>query len=369
MPYEGAGEQLVAVLKNILIITVMSCRSIRFWPHLTEARVASTRIRCLQMIEALKRLDIDVDLYRVGCDIPSVLVMFKRYDSESLRHAVDLREKFGTKLVIDICDNHFYFEGNDHKAIRRREQLRNASSAVDLIVTSSDALAQVVFNEIKNARVCVIPDSLDMGISTPLPRKSVSDVFNAQRWSLFRRRNPVAFGRRLLWFGSHGSPYVSGGMEDLESISTALSCHHAIEPLTLCIVSNNWRKYRDISKNWSWPTFYFPWSECNFRLAAMDNQIAVIPIRPNPFTLCKSNNRVATSFNLGLAVAADAIPSYEEFRESALLDDWDFGLGTLMRDNAERMRRTTAARQVLMSRYRPEIVASHWVESIIRAGL
>ena len=35
---------------------------------------------------------------------------------------------------------------------------------------------------------------------------------------------------------------------------------------------------------------------------------------PNPFTLCKTVNRLATALLLGLPVVADMIPSYEELR-------------------------------------------------------
>lgn len=52
----------------------------------------------------------------------------------------------------------------------------------------------------------------------------------------------------------------------------------------------------------------------------------------NPFTCCKTNNRVASALLHNLGVVADSIPSYHEFSDCIELDNWHDGTIRLMKD-------------------------------------
>ena len=71
-----------------------------FWPHVRDRRIASTRIRCFQVIDGLRSLDVDAGLYDgEGVARPEVLVLAKRYDAASLEQAVNLRRAIETDKI------------------------------------------------------------------------------------------------------------------------------------------------------------------------------------------------------------------------------------------------------------------------------
>lgn len=333
--------------------------SVRFWPAKADLRVASTRIRCLQVVDALRRAGVDADLFAPG-QVPAVLVLSKHYDEDALRRALALRELQGTRLVLDLCDNHFHTEGGSAAWQARAERLRFACRNVDRVVAASDALADVVRQSCGDGvPVTVLPDALDLGVADTTDRQG-GDALHALRLRLFTTWHRVAPGRRLLWFGNHGASYAGSGLEDLGRIAEALAHHHRASPLTLVVVSNRWGKFRHVRKGWTWPSLYLPWSMANFARALQASDVALIPVQRNAFTLCKTNNRLATAFTQGLAVAADTLPSYEEFRDVAVLDDWGSGLGALMADAVTRGQRVAVARERLTQHYGLEAIARRW---------
>lgn len=331
-----------------------------FWPHTTDPEVASTRIRCLQVVQGLRDLGREASLYHPGLHAPKVLVLSKRYDPDTIRHGETLRANHGTKLVLDLCDNHFYYKNPEPRWVRRAEFLREAAQAADLVVTASPELAKFVRAEVGDAKdIRVIGDALDA--PRPVVRPTLAQRWHIARLRLFLGMNQVEPGRRLLWFGNHGSGYADGGMQDLALIADALHRHHRANRLTLTIISNSRQAYRQHLQAWTLPTCYLPWSGSLFQQTLAAHAIAVIPVRINPFTACKTNNRLATAFCNGLAVAAGRIPSYEEFAELALIDDWDAGLSALMGDAKARSCRVEAAKRQLTKNYGLEAICRDWV--------
>jgi hypothetical protein len=271
--------------------------------------------------------------------------------------------------VLDLCDNHFYFKEANPLWVERARQLRAAAQTVDHVVVASDALGDVVRDECgPGTSVSTIADALDDG--PPLRRerwrRRLRERLRIWRWRRFLQWHAVAQGRRLLWFGNHGSEYADGGMQDLRRIADALARHHRKQPLTLTIVSNSRAAYDKLLVDWPVPSFYLPWSAVAFAAALAGDAIALIPAQRNPFTLCKTNNRLATAFMQGLAVAADRLPAYEEFVDLAVLDDWGAGLGTLMRDADERRRRVAHARERLQQRYSLDLTCRRWLDLVHR---
>jgi len=313
-------------------------------------------------VAALRRAGVDAQLFDADADAvpPQMLVLAKRYDGPSLARALALRERCGTRIVLDICDNHFYYKSEAAQWVERARRLREAVHRVDHVVVASDALGEVVRVQSDGSQaVTTIADALDAG---PPPRA----VTWRQRLQLWRLRrffdgHPTQPGRRLLWFGNHGADYADGGIQDLKRIADALARHHRAQPLTLTILSNSREAYDALMADWPVPSFYLPWSTAAFRAAMAAHAVAVIPAQRNPFTLCKTNNRLATAFMHGLAVAADSLPAYEEFADLAVLDDWDAGLGVLMSDADARQRRVARAVERLQQRYSLDLTCQRWL--------
>jgi hypothetical protein len=337
--------------------------AVAWWPHTSNAHVASVRLRCLQIVTELQRQGIHATVYRPGQEAPRILVLSKRYDEKSVRHAVTMQKSRGTRLVLDLCDNHFYSSGAGQKWRARADSLRDAVAAVDLVIVSTQTLAQRVKDECAHhPPLAVIGDAVEEPFSPGLLQRAGSPWAELQffrlRHSLLQDKIPE--GRRLLWFGNHGSGNAEGGMEDLLLIREKLESAFARAPLSLTVISNNAEKYRKITQNWSLKTYYLDWHLTTFSRAAALHDIAVIPVGLNPFTVCKTNNRVATAHVHGLAVVANSIPSYTEFSNSAILDDWEHGLTMLMESHAVRMARVENGIELIKSRWSLTHIVAEW---------
>jgi hypothetical protein len=340
-----------------------------FWPHTDDERVASVRLRCSLIVQELQRRGVDARIYRAGADVPRTLVLSKRYDAESLAHAQALRARHGMRLVLDLCDNHFHYERAVEPFVRRAADLAAAVRSVDRVVAASNALADVVRKHVPQAPpIDVIGDLIEPRL--PPPRRWRERL--RQRGRLLRlrwhlHRAAAAAGRRLVWFGNHGSPNVDGGMSDLQSVQQALQDHHRSRRLSLTVISNSREHFDALTRGWTIPCVYLPWSAATFDDALALHDIALIPVRANPFTLCKTANRVATASVHGLGVAADAIPAYEEFGDCIVLGDWGGGLARLMDRADERAAAVARARARLDERYAPSVIGARWL-ALLQAG-
>lgn len=333
-----------------------------FWPHTRNKNVASYRLRCLQIVETLKSKNVSVTYYNSFVK-PRVLVLSKRYDEKSLDVAIKLRDTYGTKIVVDLCDNHFYSENDSTFWLKRAEMLRNAVIKADLVICSSKPLADVVATEVhKHIRVEVIGDFIEYPF---LPTGLKKFFHPSSELSIFAYENRlkslnIADGRRLVWFGNHGSSNASGGIDDILLIKSELESHHKKQQLSLTIISNNKNKYDNIARALSIPTIYVEWNKYTFSRIMLSNDIALLPISINPFTKCKTNNRLATAISHNLQVAATSIPSYEEFVNCVLLDDWAAGLEGYMNNQSVRESQNKLAQQKIDKDYSLSVIADAW---------
>jgi hypothetical protein len=338
---------------------------IAWWPHTTDRSVASFRLRCLQVIQALRDRGVDSRLWAPGVTMPSVLVLSKRYDQESMERALAMRRAAGTRLVLDLCDNHFYAANDDPRWRRRALALREAVLTVDLVTTASAELARIVAEHAgERTPVEVIEDAVELPSRPAGLQWLAHPIAHAALVSLQRRLERDAPATRLVWFGNHGSPYADGGMEDLLRVRESLHAAHSAQPLSLTVVSNSRRRFRTLLEDWRLPVHYLPWHPMTFSSALGLHDVAVIPIGRNPFTLCKTNNRVATALLHGLAVVADSIPSYEPLRDCCVLDDWGDGLRQRLANAAARELAVTRGRERIEARWSLQAVSTRWLDVI-----
>lgn len=340
--------------------------NLAWWPHTTKRSVASFRLRCWQIVGALRRRDVDAGLFDPA-DAPAVLVLAKRYDPRSLETAVAVRARHGTRLVLDLCDNHFDAASDDAQWQFRRQQLLAAVRQVDRVVVSTNALADVVRAHAGQAvDIRVVGDAAEPPW-TPGPWSRWNHPLaelSLARLSAALGRADIPLGRRLVWFGNHGSGYADGGMGDLAHLRNALEAAQAQSPMSLTVISNHRQKFERLTHRWSLPTRYLKWHPNTVSRALQMHGVAVIPIGRNPFTLCKTNNRVATAFRHGLAVAADSIPSYQAFHDCAVLDDWQQGFQRLLRDDAYRLATVQRGQQRVLSDWTLEAIAGQWLRAL-----
>lgn len=305
---------------------------VHFWPHSRRIHVASYRLRCHLVMGGLRQLGIEALLYEVGHH-PDVLVLSKRYDPTSLAHALELKRRFGTRLYLDLCDNHFFFKGDSPDASRRAAELDATVRAVDHVIVSTAYLAEVIRTRPGvSTTVSVIEDLVELPRTGRLldPVLHPLSYIDCRRLRTWLVRVAPDVKHRLIWFGNHGGGFADSGMNDLRLIRPVLDELHTHEKISLTIISNSREKYRELVMDWSVPTYYLEWNETFISTALRLHGVSVIPISRNPFTFAKSPNRVETSLVHGLGVVADRIPSYDKYQDAIYLDCWQDGLLALI---------------------------------------
>lgn len=331
-------------------------------PQAHDPRLASVRLRCLNPLAELRSRGYPVELFDSARLRRYAAVVFsKSYDEASYHDALQLKT-LGARVAFDLCDNHFFNpKGLDYWR-QAGERLRRMMVSADRLLASTDEMAGVMRANLPDARpITVIGDAVEMEIPY-----YVSPTWERwwHRWKLSRLLRWLEINRRgrvrLVWFGNHGSPYAEGGMLDLLSIRRLLEDLNRRHPLSLTVISNSRQKYQQAIAPWSIPTHYLPWHPHTFFTALRAHSIAVIPITLNPFTRCKGNNRLALSLCMGLAVVADAIPSYEPFADACFLGQWEEGLERYLSDSDLRQKHIQISRDRVSKEYSITRIADQW---------
>ena len=291
----------------------------------------------------------------------AAVIYSKIYDDSSYAEAVNLQGQ-GIRIIFDLCDNHFYNPRDLKYWKKAGERLRRIMALADELVVSTEALAEVIKRELPMEKpITVIGDAVETEI------KSSHMVW--KQWLAFRQfasllrklRAGQGQGRiPLVWFGNHGSPYAEGGMLDLQRIRSLLEGINRHYPISLTVISNSRRKYQRFIKPWRMPTYYLTWYPETFFPALRAHTIAVIPISDNPFTRCKSNNRLALALREGLAVVADSIPSYRAFAGACYLADWETGLQSYLSDPHLRRSHVDLGRSIVNDEWTENRIADKW---------
>lgn len=280
---------------------------------------ASYRIRCLLLCQELNKINIPISIYGKSDPPPKTLIISKKYDSASINHAKFLKQNYGTKIILDICDNHFI-----HDNPRRRLELREAIFSSDEIIASSLYLANVIRGECgQNIKISIIEDYIE---APYYPNLFISILNLRSLLSLLFLKAKIFISspdsKKLVWFGTHQGGYGESGMQDLQNIKPILEKLDQKKQISLTVVSNSYKKYRETTDGWKIQTHYLPWSYITFSKALKFHDIALIPITKNPFTLSKTANRVTTSLIHELQVIADEIPSYKSYSDYIYLNNW-----------------------------------------------
>src|SRR3546814_6440787 len=110
------------------------------------------------------------------------------------------------------------------------------------------------------------------------------------------------------------------------------------------------------------PTQYVEWDLKSSARIIAEHDVAVIPVVSNPYTVCKTNNRLVFALHLGLPVVADPIPRYQAFSEACVLGDWETGLRRYLSDRSLRQRHPPAARAIIDRDWMIKTNAAQWAK-------
>jgi hypothetical protein len=309
-------------------------------PKFNDPRVASVRFRCLTPMRALQQTGVRVEIFDPRqAEVYSLVVFSKLYDPTEQAIARALRSQ-GCRTILDLSDNHFYNPHGLPQYAAAATHLRAMVALVDRVVCCSPEMARVVALHTAPAR----------------PPLVVGDA--VEDFAVVRTRSVDRF--RILWFGSHGSPNAASGMEDLLRIRDHLGDIARTHPAELVIVSNNAQKFAALQGALPVPSRYVEWTPVAFAKELSRADLVVVPVTPNPFTFCKSNNRVATALWHGVPVLADRIPAYDELAPFAYVDDWERGFLHALSDVPDLAERTEAGRRFVREGFNNEVIAAAW---------
>ena len=272
-------------------------------------------------------------------------------------------------ILTDECDNHFFNPKQDTVWLETASRIRSLIELSDHLVASTSAVADVLRAEGgKDKPISIIGDGVESGeeldkdptwkrlLSWRRKRAQFKQTMLRYRLATERRHGMTA----LIWYGNHGTAYSDGGMLDLLRIRELLERLNHRHPLSLTVISNNEQKFQRHIADWDIPTRYVEWDKVTFLPLLRAHDIALIPVSHNPFTICKSNNRLALALMEGVAVVADSIPSYQEFSGVCQLDNWEHGLQSYLESATLRSQHVTHGRNIIKRKWMIASVAGEW---------
>lgn len=327
-----------------------------WWPNTENPNAASTRIRCLNIINYLNRHDRVAGLYRKNLIIPKTIILSKRYDTESVNHAISLKNKYGTRIALDICDNHFYYETRDQKWIKRSENLEYAISICDIVIVASTYLKDIVKERcnIESEKIHIIEDAAE----SPHTPTLLERLFNPRKEFDYQilKYKLSKYKIKLVWFGNHGSSYAEGGMSDLNKLHNYLETLSKTNNVSITIISNNKNKFKLLTKNWKITSFYIKWNRHYISELLKLHDICLIPITENPFTLAKSENRAVNALLHNLFVIADEIPSYKPLANMISFSKWS--------EIEKKISHKETHKKIILEMYGIEKISAKWLKAI-----
>lgn len=308
-------------------------------PVSDDPRVASGRLRCRAPMALLRRKGFPVEIYRPENEGRYHAVVFqKRFGPDEQVLSRRLRAK-GARVVLDLCDNYLYVPGGQTRLAERADDVRRMLDLVDEVTVPTETLAWHLPRP-----STVVRDGVEgCGLRTRLP------------WPRADRRLD------LVWFGTWGFPHVPGGMRDIALAGGALTELAARTPVRLTVVSNSRETYERWVSPLPFPSRYVAWRG-HGQLCGLLRQhdACLVPVRPNPYTECKSPNRLTLALSLGLPAIATGIPSYREFRAFCTLDDWEGGLHLVARNLCSERARAEAGGAYVRERHSMACAAAEW---------
>ncbi|MBY0468404.1 MAG: hypothetical protein K2Q07_05455 [Burkholderiaceae bacterium] len=336
-----------------------------WWCKTEDLQLASVRMRTALLMPMLSQQGISSEwfrqknLLRYRC-----IVVRKRYDDATL-HLLRGFKQQGGRLVLDLCDNDFTPKSPQPRHLHEVENLRRLAEWADVIVASSEPLAQIVARECPAAgKVTVIgevPDDPSIANLSLWARAW-------GRWTLAReqacldRIAPVGV-TRLVWFGIASKRHQpNAGMGELASIVPMLVALNRTFPLHLTVISDNARRFRqDIAPQMP-SSRYIAWQPSTIEALLRQQHIALIPSSPEASAACKSDNRVVTALRAGLAVVADPVPSYLPHGEVIRIGPMEAGLRHYLAHPEQRIADAARGRSRVTQSGHAERVLAQWIE-------
>lgn len=324
------------------------------WKPVGDINMASSRLRAFLPCKYLKARNWPCEIFDYN-NIGSykVVVLQKTYYNEEDVELATYLNKRGVKTVLDICDNDFYNPNNYPKIQQQVERLKNITDSVYVVSVSTPELGKI--SQFQGKEVVIIDDAIDYQ-----QFNFITSYFYKFKFLFKQVKNAPL---RLVWYGNNRTEPEyppAAGIIDISRILSSLEEVHTDFPLSLSVISNSKELCKKYLGKASFPVKYYEWNRKNFSQLFIQHDVCIIPININPFSICKTNNRLVLSLLMGVPVITDKIPSYEEFSDVVLFSDWKNNLLTYARNLELRQKHIEAGRDYILSKYNRERVIYQW---------
>lgn len=323
--------------------------NIAWKPVSNNRKVASARLRCFLPCKYLQEQGFSCEIFKPeNLDRYQVVVFQKDYSEESIGLVKSLKAR-GVKTVFDLCDNHFYNPDNLPALTKRAERLQKMIDLVDIVSVSTPEVGKLI----EGKEQVLIDDAIE----EPHINKFL-DIFYQKLIHFNDRQNDESL--RVVWYGNAGMANPPFGLIDLPTVFPILEELNTKIPVKLTVISNSKSLFEKYVKNVLFPVKYYKWKNEVFPYIFKHHDLCIIPISVNPFTICKTSNRLVLSLLLGVPVIADQIPSYEEFDNFVLFGDWKNSLSVYAQNKELRHKHVARAREYILTNYNKDRVISQW---------
>ena len=261
--------------------------------------MASYRYRVEMPVNQLKnKKDITPFINEGEADV----VIFSKPRLQDVELAIQCK-KDGTKIVVDLCDDHF-----DHKEIG--PIYRVMASMADRISCPTRTMANKVF-EVSGKDAFIVPDMVEQ-----------------------QKRTPHADGENILWFGHQRNlPSLIGWMDRLEN-------------LRVCTGEN------------SLLSGYVPWSEKNLiHELQVANNVFLPAIDGGDY---KSPNRLVNAMMAGCFCVCGSQESYKEFKQFAWVGKVETGLKWAKVNKKDLNDLVDAGQKHIEKNYSADFIGNQW---------
>lgn len=241
---------------------------------------------------------------------------------------IDEAKSTGAKIVIDYTDHHLGFDSP------MREFYSNALTRTDVIVVPSYTMQRNLPPHLTHLSI-VIPDAIE--------------------YECIKPRFRVIHVPRLLWFGHPSNlPYL---FEFTQKVNIKSCCELIITTSTDGL---NWIKENYLSL--SLPKVHLvEWSVEALPDLARQSDLALLPTGLNDARKRgASNNRLVTSFALGLPVLAQTLESYAEFHRFYTDIDTDDIFGVICKPSSQH-EKVLASQAQIVPLYAVPHIAKQWI--------
>ncbi len=277
-------------IAHVHVLSPGDCPSLE---SLSEAKLASTRLRLWPAAKAASQLGYSVTCDDRITDKPDIIIVGKIIHADFLSRSklwlANLRKAklLGAKVIVDYTDHHLGFDSP------LTVFYQDILPLIDMVIVPHRALGDALKRFLPSHITPVIVEDLQEYIIRPPSATKKSEKTDT-----------------LLWFGHESNFQFLESLCKSWPVSAGRRLHIVSSQIVLDFLSAH-----GLQSSVNLEILFDVWTTSAVRRAAERADLAIIPSDHESDKQFASSNRLVTALTLGLPVVATPIPSYLEFQK------------------------------------------------------